>query len=96
MRPTVAEVGSVGIGMDLQGRIRLALERESRQNRGMRFLRRVVDLVLLAPGWGCSHHATQAQLRAAAHDLDCPTDNLRHCSLGERSCWAAGYGKLAT
>jgi hypothetical protein len=63
----------------------------------MRSLWRVFGLVLLAPGWGCSAHATQAQLRAAAaRDLNCPTDNLRYRALDERSQWVAGCGKSAT
>lgn len=58
---------------------------------------RLLVLVLLAPGWGCSPHATQAQLRAAAsHDFNCPQDNLRYRTLDERNRWVAGCGKSAT
>lgn len=46
---------------------------------------------------GCSAHATQGQLRAAAAaDLNCPGDNLRFRQLDEAKHWVAGCGKSAT
>lgn len=63
----------------------------------MRTSWRLLVLLLGVPGWGCSPHATQAQLRAAAaRDLQCPADNLRFRQLDERSRWVAGCGKSIT
>lgn len=54
-------------------------------------------MTLVVLGWGCSPHATQAQLRdAAARDFNCPADNLRFRQLDERSRWVAGCGKSAS
>ncbi|MCU0659342.1 MAG: hypothetical protein MUF64_30000 [Polyangiaceae bacterium] len=58
---------------------------------------RLLGLGLAATGWGCTPHATQAQLRAtAAREFNCPADNLRYRTLDERSRWVAGCGKSAT
>jgi len=58
---------------------------------------RLLGVMLVALGGGCSPHATQAQLRAtASRDFNCPSDNLRSRQLDERSHWVAGCGKSAT
>lgn len=63
----------------------------------MRLSWRLLGLTLAASGWGCSPHATQAQLRAAAsREFNCPADNLRFRTLDEQRRWVAGCGKSAT
>ncbi|RYE83336.1 MAG: hypothetical protein EOO75_19465 [Myxococcales bacterium] len=63
----------------------------------MRLLGRLAAIGWAMAAWSCRPQATQAQLRAAAaHDLNCPDDNLRYRTLDDRRRWVAGCGKSAT